>query len=100
VPGATPRYSKEFKSEAVQLVRSSARSTSQTCSRRPLRGSGSSYRVALCPHHRSVALGLRVFGQGEPIGVAREVVKRLPGLVPDVPWIACPHGGASRPEPG
>jgi transposase len=29
VPGATPRYSKEFKAEAVQLLRSSGRSTSQ-----------------------------------------------------------------------
>jgi transposase len=29
VPGTTPRYSKEFKSEAVQLVRSSSRSLSQ-----------------------------------------------------------------------
>jgi transposase len=29
VPGKTPRYSKEFKAEAVQLLRSSGRSTSQ-----------------------------------------------------------------------
>ena len=29
MPGTTPRYSKEFKSEAVQLVRSSGRSLSQ-----------------------------------------------------------------------
>jgi transposase len=29
VPGATPRYSQEFKSEAVELVRSSGRSISQ-----------------------------------------------------------------------
>jgi transposase len=29
VPGTTPRYSKEFKAEAVQLLRSSGRSTSQ-----------------------------------------------------------------------
>lgn len=29
MPGATPRYSKEFKAEAVQLLRSSGRSTSQ-----------------------------------------------------------------------
>ena len=29
MPGATPRYSQEFKSEAVQLVRSSRRSISQ-----------------------------------------------------------------------
>jgi len=42
VPGATPRYSKEFKSEAVQLVRSSGRPVSQIA--RELGISGNSLR--------------------------------------------------------
>jgi hypothetical protein len=39
------------------------------------------------PHHRAVALSLRVFGQGERFGVTREVVERPSGLVADVPRI-------------
>ena len=42
MPGATPRYSKEFKSEAVQLVRSSGRPVSQIA--RELGISGNSLR--------------------------------------------------------
>lgn len=41
-------------------------------------------------HHGAVALGARVVGQGERVGMVLQVVECLPSLVADVPGVGVP----------